>query len=203
MTTKTLQWTKTGTSILNESGKSIALVADTDIMSIAEHWSDDFADSTLIVPCGPHAGIDPEPSADLLAQWSQDSWEPFNAQVLAANQLAKDSNTKLVILPGVGGRLSDAICTVSWANTHKKNGLLIDPAGWLTPSMMTDLNDHLIRFVSMCLEIPNIWGVVIRSIQEDEAGHLVHAPLGEGLISEELLDRTIRTIPTPRLIECK
>ena len=203
MTTKTLHWSKPSAEIMNDSGDSIARIAEHDIMSISAQWSEENTGSTLIVPCGPHSGTDPEPSEDLLAQWSPDSWEPFNTQAQVIKQLAAASSTELIILPGAGGRLSDAICTASWAHTHQEFGLLIDPVGWLTPSMMTDLSDHLIRFTSLCQEINSIWGVVIRSVQEDTAGHLVHAPIGEGLISDELLDQTLRTIPTPRLIECK
>ncbi len=203
MTTKTLHWAKPAAEILDDSGETHARIAELDLMSVAARWSDNAPAPSLIVPCGPHYGTDPEPSADLLAQWSPDSWEPFNTQAQAVKQLAAESGTQLVILPGAGGRLSDAICTASWALAHQDFPLLLDPVGWLTPSMMTDLSDHLIRFTSLCLEISSIWGVVLRSVQENDAGNLVHAPIGEGLISNELLDKTLRTIPTPRIIECK
>ncbi len=202
MTIKTLTWTHSDRTITDDSESSIAEVFDGDIMSLADNWPQNLVTSTLIVPCGHHKGADPEPSADLLAQWSQDSWEPFNEAVEELVALAASKNTQLVILPGAGGRLSDAICTVTWANAHPDIPLLIDPARWLTPSMMTDLSDHLIRSASLCLEIPKIWGVVLRSVQTDSDGHLIHAPIGEGLISDELLNRTIRTIPTQRRIEC-
>jgi len=189
-------------TIIDDSGSLIAEVFDGDIMTLAEHWPLNLVTPTLIVPCGHHKGADPEPSADLLAQWSQDSWEPFNLAVEKLIETAADRGIELVILPGAGGRLSDAICTVSWANAHADIPLLIDPARWLTPSMMTDLNDHLIRSSSLSLEIPNIWGVASRSVQINIDGHLNHSSVGEGQISNELLDRTIRTIPTQRRIEC-
>ena len=202
MTTKTLTWAASGTTINEGSGTLIAEVFDGDIVSLAKDWPEELAIPTLIVPCGQHMGADPEPSADLLAQWSQDSWGPFNEAVEELITVAASKDCQLVILPGAGGRLSDAICTVTWANAHPDIPLLIDPVRWLTPSMMTDLSDHLIRSASLCLEIPNIWGVVLRSVQTDDDGHLIHAPTGEGLITDELLDRTIRTIPTQRRIEC-
>jgi len=202
MTTKSLTWAPSTATILDDSGAAAAEVFDGDIMTLAEHWPQNLITSTLIVPCGHHKGTDPEPSADLLAQWSQDSWEPFNASVEELIALAASKDTQLVILPGAGGRLSDAICTVTWSNAHPDIPLLIDPARWLTPSMMTDLTDHLIRSASLCMEIPNIWGVADRSVQIDGDGHLIHAPIGAGLITDELLDRTIRTIPTQRSIEC-
>ena len=202
MTIKTLTWAQSGTTINDDSGDAVAGIFYGGIMGLAEDWPENLVTPTLIVPCGSHKGTDPQPSADLLAQWSLDSWEPFNAAVEELVVLASSKDTQLVILPGAGGRLSDAICTVTWANAHPDIPLLIDPARWLTPSMMTDLNDHLIRSASLCQEIPNIWGVVVRSVQADDDGHLIHAPIGEGHMTDELLDRTIRTIPTQRRIEC-
>lgn len=203
MTTKTLHWTPSTQSITDESGSVVAQVSTSDIVSLAESWPTDLDAKTLIVPCGQHLGADPEPSAQLLARWSQDSWEPFNEAVTQVQQLATDAGIELVLLPGAGGRLSDAICTLSWSAGHPEIPLLIDPARWLTPSMMTDLTDHLIRSTSLCEELPNIWAVSVRSIESDTQGQLVHSPIGEGLISPELLGRTIRTIPSPRWIECR
>tara|TARA_R110000868_G_scaffold411617_1_gene706192 strand:+ start:277312 stop:277923 length:612 start_codon:yes stop_codon:yes gene_type:complete len=203
MTTKTLHWTPSTQSITDESGSVVAQVSQTDIMGLAESWPTDLDAKTLIVPCGQHLGVDPEPSAQLLARWSQDSWEPFNEAVTQVQQLATDAGIELILLPGAGGRLSDAICTLSWSAAHPDIPLLIDPARWLTPSMLTDLTDHLIRSTSLCEELPNIWAVSVRSIESDTQGQLVHSPIGEGLIIPELLDRTIRTIPSPRWIECR
>tara|TARA_R110002073_G_scaffold207517_1_gene367490 strand:- start:85458 stop:86069 length:612 start_codon:yes stop_codon:yes gene_type:complete len=203
MTTKTLQWTPSTQSITDESGSVVAQVSQTDIMELGESWTTDLDTRTLIVPCGQHFASDPDPSAELLARWSQDSWEPFNQAVAQAQQLAADAEIELVLLPGAGGRLSDAICTLSWSAAHPEIPLLIDPARWLTPSMLTDLTDHLIRSTSLCEELPNIWGVAARSIETNPSSHLTHAPIGEGLISPDLINRTIRTIPAPRWIECR
>lgn len=193
-------WDRKKQTICDESGGVVATIAGCDVESLAAGWKGVEMDSVVIARCGSHAGVDPEPSADLLARWSSDSWEPFNEAVVKAFDLAEKDGSKLVVLPGAGGRLSDAVCTVSWSVSHAEVGLLLDPVGWLTPSMMRDLNDHLIRFASVCMEIPNVWGVVLRSIRMDEAGALVHAPLGEGLIDPDLLERTIGTIPTQRRI---
>lgn len=204
MTTKMSErhlWDQNSNTICRESGGVVARFCEVDVVSVAQAWPSVETDSVLIARCGCHAGVDPEPSADLLARWSSDSWEPFNEAVVKASGLASEHGTELIVLPGAGGRLSDAVCTVSWSVSHAEVGILLDPVGWLTPSMMRDLNDHLIRFGSVCQEIPNIWGVVFRSLQMDESGALVHAPLGEGLIDMDLLERTIGTIPTPRRIE--
>ncbi len=204
MTTKMSErhhWDRENGTICDESGGVVARIADRDVQSLAADWDGVGSGSVVIARCGSHAGIDPEPSADLLARWSSDSWEPFNEAVVKAAGVAREHGTELVVLPGAGGRLSDAVCTVSWSVSHSDVGILLDPVGWLTPSMMRDLNDHLIRFASVCQEIPNIWGVVLRSIQMDESGALVHAPIGEGLINRDLLERTIGTISAQRRIE--
>lgn len=192
MTTKTLRWTPANRTIQDESGITIAQVLDTDPITLAGQSLDQYANQTLIIPCGQHTPIDPDPSKELLTQWSQDSWEPFNAAIESLWKQAKALSTQLVILPGAGGRLSDAICTLSWATAHPDIPLLIDPIRWLTPSMMPDLTDHLIRSTDLCKELPNIWGVVVSSTPIDPDGH----------ITPELINRTIRTIPTPRQIEC-
>jgi hypothetical protein len=69
--------------------------------------------------------------------------------------------------------------------------------------MMRDLKDHLIRFTTLCEELPNIWGVAMRSVQAESENVLAPCPIGSGLIDEQLLNDTIRTISAPRLIECK
>ncbi len=200
MTTKTLHWT--GAAAINDgSGAPVATLSPHDVLTLAQRWDEPDRGHTLVVPCGPHSAVDPEPSADLLSQWSQDSWEPFNTAVETLSGLAEDSETELVIYPGAGGRLSDAVCTVSWSNTHAQIPLLIDPVGWLTPSMMRDVEDHLIRFASLCEEIPSIWGVVMRSVTKGPQNSLIPAPLNSGMINPELIERNLGSISTPRRIE--
>ncbi len=200
--TAAFRWTRSDGSIADGTGDAVARVLTHDVFEVLEHWSDSFEDQTIVIPCGTHVQSDPEPSAALLSQWSQDSWEPFNEAVDKILQRASTSSTKVVILPGVGGRLSDAICTLSWAANHQSVPLLIDPAGWLTPSMLSDLKDHLIRFTTLCAELPNIWGVVVRSVQSESENQLGHASIGSGLIDEQLLSETIGSIATPRVIRC-
>jgi hypothetical protein len=199
----TLRWASSARSIVDSDDQTIANIQEHDVLSILEHWSDAYENQTIVIPCGEHRQSDPEPSAALLSQWSQDSWEPFNDAVSRILDRAAGTNTKVIILPGAGGRLSDAICTLSWAANHQSVPLLIDPARWLTPSMMRDLKDHLIRFTTLCEELPNIWGVAMRSVQAESENVLAPCPIGSGLIDEQLLNDTIRTISAPRLIECK
>lgn len=183
--------------------QAIASISTKDVLQLTNNWQNSAPTQVLIVPCGQHSQTDPEPSAELLSMWSEDSWEPFNNAVENLINHASSDQTELVILPGAGGRLSDAICTASWSNSHPDVPLLIDPIRWLTPSMLTDLDDHLIRFASICNELPNIWGVVLRSIHLDQDGNIAPSSTGEGLISNELLSRTLETIQTPRQIRCR
>lgn len=208
MTTKTpesLVFSDDSTTILDQHSNEIARCVELDILDLPAQWAEDFANTTIIVRCGIHAGSDPEPSADLLAQWSQDSWQPFNHAVRSINDLAQQHKTTVVIRPGAGGRLSDAICTLSWASTNLPSlpqiQLLLDPAGWITPSMVSNLQDHLIRSTDLCVQMPSIWGVILRSIIHETPELLVGAPVGEGLIPSGLLDQTVRTIHTPRMVQ--
>lgn len=190
-------------SIDGTDAQAIASISTDDVLQLANNWEHSASTPTLIVPCGQHSQTDPEPSAELLSMWSEDSWEPFNSSVETLINHATSNQTELVILPGVGGRLSDAICTASWSNSHPEVPLLIDPIRWLTPSMLKDLEDHMIRFASTCNELPNIWGVVLRSFELDTDGQIIPAPMGQGIISDDLLMRTLGTIKTPRQIRCR
>lgn len=184
MTTTPMRYVMTRTQVIGEDGAVIADVSDEVLSAEMELVA---PSGTLIVRCGEHARVDPEPSAEALLGWSQDSWDSYFAMSRGVLGRAKDEGIELVVLPGLGGKLSDAICTQSWVRAMGDLGpkVLADPVGWIAPSMESDAEDHVKRFTDAYSEMGCVWGVVDRS---DELG-------GSDRIAE-----LVRAIPTGRIL---
>ena len=120
-----------------------------------------------------HTGASPDDDAESwLRSWSQSGWERFDAAHREAARVATEQGTEIVIRPSSSGMLSDAVCTLNWcARGGGQNArLLLDPVGWIVPSMMRDLADHLDRIVELCQEMitqERAWGLLIREIPSE------------------------------------
>lgn len=138
----------------------------------------------LVVRCGQPINAESD-AAGLLASWSQAGWAQFDEHLQALDIAASAGGIQLMIRPSCDGILSDAICTMSWARRCEglDCSLLLDPIGWITDSMIPDLDDHLHRIADLCSGCPKIEGLMIRSIKADESGQLIEASLGDGDIA--------------------
>lgn len=183
-TTTPMRCVMTPTEVLDERG---AAIADVSAGVLSEDLALDAPSGTLIVRCGHHARRDPEPSAEALRGWSQGAWDSYFAMSRAVLGRARDEGIEVVVWAGLGGRLTDAICTQSWVRAMGDLGarVLADPVGWIAPSMEGDAEDHLRRFVDAYQEMACVWGVVDRS---DELG------------GSDSIGALIRAIPTPRIL---
>lgn len=170
--------------VLDESG---AVIADVSAGVLSEDLELDAPSGTLIVRCGPHARRDPEPSAAALMGWSQSSWDSYFETSRGLLGRANASGIELVVWAGLGGKLSDAICTQSWVRAMGSLGprILADPVGWIAPSMEADAEDHLTRFADAYREMGCSWGVLDRS--------------GE-LAGSDAIRRAVHAIPTTRIL---
>ncbi len=127
-----------------------------------------------------HKGDEPDDDASSwLRSWSESGWARFDERCRAANQRASELGIGLMIRPGLGGMLSDAVCTLSWCTrgAGQDATLLLDPLGWVAPSMMRDLDDHLDRICELCLRLiahGRVGAVLVRSFDEQ------HRPVGLG-----------------------
>lgn len=141
-----------------------------------------------------HPGPSPDDDAEAwLRSWSQSGWEGFNEAFRVASDVARSDSTQLVVRPSSSGMLSDAVCTLNWctrgAGQHAQ--LLLDPLGWVVASMMRDLEDHLVRFVELSIELiaqGRVWGLLVRSVDWNESrSELIPVSLGHGSADPEML----------------
>ena len=119
---------------------------------------------------------------------------------LTRQDLMKAKGTQLVIRPSSSGMLSDAVCTLNWCTRGGGQDamVLLDPMGWIVPSMMRDLEDHLDRIVELCLEIiahRRVWGIMVRSIawNADRSG-LFPSSMSSGEPDEAMLGKKLRPL---------
>lgn len=100
------------------------------------------------------------------ASWSSAGWEAFDASVASAlDRLGSlDAACRLIIWPGQGSVLSDAVSTLTFSRKETGAALLLDPGAWITESMRADAEDHLRRFGQALAMCEAAIGVVIRPI---------------------------------------
>lgn len=121
-----------------------------------------------------------------LRGWSERGWGEFEDHVRVAEAKSEELGVGVLLRPDAGGMLADAVCTRSWMSKRGESGagLLLDPLGWVVPSMMRDLDDHLLRLAELCEQLiaqGGVEAVLMRSVAETDAG-LTPAALGEGTI---------------------
>ncbi|MCA9275471.1 MAG: hypothetical protein KDA29_05555 [Phycisphaerales bacterium] len=148
-----------------------------------------------------HRGASPdEDASSWLQSWSQLGWERFDQAFRDASETAGNSGTQLVIRPSSTGMLSDAVCTLNWCTRGAGQGamLLLDPLGWVVPSMMRDIEDHLDRITELCEQMVahgRVWGVFMRSVDWNaDKSRLVPASVGAGAIDQGMLDEKLRPL---------
>ncbi len=165
----------TGLYEMYQSNTPWALEHDWVIGDDLDLWPDEIPGGRLIVKCG-RADDEPDPM-----RWMAKGWEAFDAAVLAAVDVARNRGIELLIRPSAEGMLSDAISTASWARRMESTpiGLLIDPLGWLTETMLDDAEDHLRRIAEMMDGCGKIGGV------------LIQVPEGQGDLDAVMVRRTL------------
>jgi len=149
----------------------------------------------VVVRCSDpvHADTSVSDEDRLLASWSPAGWTRFDEQLARLDQLAGERGIELMIRPSAAGMLSDAICTCSWARRSESLGcsLLLDPMGWIVPSMMGDIEDHLERIAGLSGGCPKVGAVLVRSLRRDNSGSLVETTLADGDIDPDLIVSTL------------
>ncbi len=183
-----------------DTDMAFAQIVDASVGSDADDWLDACAGAKrVVVRCADPIHADASVSDDerLLASWSQAGWAQFDEDLAMLDQQAIAAGIELMIRPSCEGMLSDAICTMAWARRAQGLGctLLLDPVGWLTGSMMRDVDDHLRRFGELCQSCSKIGAVLVRSVRTDAAGKLEEVRVGEGELDPKLImDRLGRVI---------
>jgi hypothetical protein len=103
-------------------------------------------------------------AASAFASWSGAGWSAFEDAVRALVE-PDTAPAPVLIWPGTGSVLSDAVSTLSFARRHDQVGLVIDPVAWITDAMAADAPDHLARFASALTLCETVRAVVIRPCQ--------------------------------------
>jgi hypothetical protein len=175
-----------------DTGNLYASVVDCAVGSDTASWYNACKGSPRVVlRCADPVRADAAVSAAdrLLSSWSQSGWARFDEELADLDKLVSDQNMELMIRPNAKGMLSDAICTSSWARRSEglDCSLMLDPLGWLVPSMMRDVDDHLTRIAELCQSCPKIGAVLIRSVRADGSDGLEETSLGGGDIDPELI----------------
>jgi hypothetical protein len=141
-----------------------------------------------------HSASSPDDKPDSwLMSWSQTGWAAFDRAYHETRERADSMSTQLLIRPSSSGILSDAVCTLNWCarGGGQDAQLFLDPIGWVVPSMMRDIEDHLDRIVELCLEMVDrgrVWGVLLRSVRWDEDQTvLIPASVVSGQIDTEMI----------------
>ena len=140
--------------------------------------SNDGAEVVVLGDGAGHASGSPDDDAESwLRSWSQSGWEQFDLQFREVERQLESEGKRLVIRPSSGGMLSDAVCTLNWCarGGGQSAQILLDPIGWIVPSMLLDIEDHLDRIVELSLEMierGRVWGVMLRSLgwNQDQTG---------------------------------
>lgn len=183
---------------IREIGSEVifAHLIDASVSSDPAGWLNDCAEpKRVVVRCADpvHAGASHSEDAKLLASWSQSGWASFDEGVASFDRAVQEAGGELMIRPSGTGMLSDAICTCSWARRSESLGckLLLDPVGWLVPSMMRDVDDHLARIVELCLSCPKVGAVLIRSVRANTTGDYEEVSISDGEIDPGLLSERL------------
>lgn len=126
-----------------------------------------------------------------LRTWSATGWAAFERVALELDAAATAAGVDVILRPHARHVLADPQSTLAWLKRTNPNRLkiLLDPAGWLTPSMMETADDHLARAFESFTGHPAVWGtmltgLVAADVEDDEdglglsGGELVACPLG-------------------------
>lgn len=127
------------------------------------------------------SGRDVTDAESAFASWSDAGWRAFDD---AAAALLDESVAPVLIWPGAGSVLSDAVSTLSFARRQPGVGLMADPVAWIGASMAKDAEDHLARFAQAMAACPTVACVVVRPCE--------HGGLDTGVVAaalSPLLDR--------------
>ena len=196
-------WDDEAGAIVDADGAVLAAISPDPIGSLDADTLDRASGGVLVAPCGEHAQTDRPPTKDSLDQWSEDAWDRFTDAFTRSRDAARERGVELVVHPGAGGRLTDAICTRVWLEgfAHDAPPMLADPVGWLTPSMLGDADDHLARFTDAINAWPGVWGVLIRSCAPRGDDSLVPCAVEDGVLDAAMLHAAFDRIDSPRRIE--
>lgn len=186
----------TGELVDPETGAVFARLTDVSVGDDPECWALACNGTPrVILTSGVHASHEDDPGA-WLTSWSEKGWAAFDGQAGVASNAAKERGVELLLRPDAKGMLSDAVSTLSWCTRGggQRQSLLLDPIGWLVPSMLRDLDDHLIRLNELSeamISHGRVACVLLRSLRRGTDDQLIPASLRAGDLDATLLRKRL------------
>lgn len=120
--------------------------------------------------------------------WSATGWTAFERVAGQLDEAASAAGVDVILRPHARHVLADPQSTLAWLKRTSPARLrvLLDPAAWLTPSMLDTAEDHLARAFESFAGHPAVWGTVLTGLarvepEDDEGvpgGELVACPIG-------------------------
>lgn len=104
-----------------------------------------------------------EDAESSFASWSSAAWSRFETLLTDTASAVGSARpaARLLLWPGPGSVLSDAVSTLSFSRKHAGIGLIAEPAAWITPAMQRDAEDHLRRFAEALALCESLEAVVL------------------------------------------
>jgi hypothetical protein len=136
--------------------------------------------------------------------WSREGWEAMSGSLDAMLPAIITARAELWLRPHARHILADPQGCISFlrAREHQPVRLLLDPAAFLTGSMLASAEDHLARAFDALGSHPSVRAVVLANVQRtdpDDQDALGPAPLHRGLLDAALILRPWRAACPPHL----
>lgn len=134
--------------------------------------------------------------------WTPAAWEALDAACDGLLPALAERGIELCLRPHARHVLSDPQACLSFLRKHEGVRLLLDPASFMTGSMLDRAEDHVARMFEALGDHPAVAGVVLANVlrnDPDDEDSLGPAPLHRGLIEPRLLVNACRTHCPPGL----
>lgn len=154
----------------------------------------ELAEATLVL--GWSGGLGDDLFERAFATWMPAGRAALDAYLDAAEPVLRQRGSRLLLRTHARHVISDAQAAVALLDTRPDApiGVALDPAACLEPSMLADVEDHMVRFFALAGSRSEV--LILSSVHQpaspDSPEPLAPAPLGDGLIDPILLGRLAR-----------
>lgn len=113
--------------------------------------------------------------------WTRTAWEALAAGLAAIAPALEARRATLWLRPAAGCILADPQACLTFLRSRPSPaiGLLLDPVAMLTPDMLGDLDDHLVRAMSIAGFVDGVEAVVLAAPVHAPDGSVGHGPLAD------------------------
>jgi hypothetical protein len=151
-------------------------------------------------------GDDSEQFARDFRTWTKDGWAALDAWCDALIPHAAAAGATICFRPHPRHVLADAQACMSFLKRRESQPVevLLDPAGFLTGTMLPRAEDHLRRVLDALASHPAVPAILISNViaTEGDPDQLEPSPIGAGLLSPSLIRLIAAALPSgkPRVL---